>query len=229
MVTQEGREVDWVVEHLGRSGVFAPLTEGARKLLADRMKRRLYRAGAYIFNKGDVGISLYVIVRGRVKLVDPIESGEEIIIAVMKPGDTLGELSLFDGAPRSATALAVDDVELLSLSREDFIAALRSFPDMAMGLLGGMARTIRRMNGEVEAATFLDLAGRVAKKLLELSRENDSPLLLITQTELADTVGATRVSVNKILGEFATQGAVKVGKGRVEILTPQLLERRIVY
>lgn len=226
---REGAETDWVVEHLGRSGMFAALGEGARRVLAERMKRRLYRSGAYIFNKGDVGISLYVIVRGRVKLVDPIESGEEIIIAVLKAGDIMGELSLFDSAPRSATAEALDDVEMLALAREDFLAAVRSFPDMALALLGTMARTIRRMNGEVEAAIFLDLPGRVAKKLLELSKESDGTTLRITQTELADTVGATRVSVNKILGDFAASGAVRLGKGRIEIVAPDLLSRRIVY
>jgi CRP/FNR family transcriptional regulator, cyclic AMP receptor protein len=228
-MAQGGLETEWLVEHLGKSGIFTSLTEGARRLLAERMRRRVYRAGAYIFNKGDVGISLYIIVRGRVKLVDPIESGEEIIITVLKSGAVLGELSLFDGAPRSATAEALDDVELLALAREDFIAALRSFPDMALALLAGLARTIRRMNGEVEAAIFLDLPGRVAKKLLELSKETDSATLQITQTELADTVGATRVSVNKILGDFAANGAVRLGKGRIEIVAPELLARRIVY
>ncbi len=228
-MTQGGHETDWVVEHLGKSGIFISLSEGARRLLAERMRRRIYRNGAYIFNKGDVGISLYVIVRGRVKLVDPIESGEEIIIAVLKAGAVLGELSLFDGAPRSATAEALEDVEVLALAREDFIAALRSFPDMALALLAGMARTIRRMNGEVEAAIFLDLPGRVAKKLLELGKESEGTTLHITQTELADTVGATRVSVNKILGDFASSGAVRLGKGRIEIVAPEMLQRRIVY
>jgi len=234
MTAKMEQDAIWNSEQLAQSEWFASLNADARRVLGQRMRRRRYKGGTVLFNKGDMGITLYLIIKGQVRLLDPVESGEELILGVVSEGKSVGELSLFDGEPRSATAVAVDDVEVLALAREDFIAVVRSQPDLALILMATMARTIRRMNEEVEGATLLDLTGKVAKKLLEMSaslrRPTDTEVVLkITQEELAGTVGASRVSVNKILGDFASAGAVQVAKGRVTILKPDLLRRRIVY
>lgn len=234
MVAKMEQDTAWNSEQLARSEWFASLNAEARHVLGQRMRRRRYKAGTVLFNKGDMGITLYLIIKGQVRLLDPVESGEELIIGMSGEGESIGELSLFDGQPRSATAIALNDVEVLALAREDFIAVIRAQPDLALVLMANMARTIRRMNEEVEGATLLDLPGKVAKKLLEMSASLRRPaeaevVLKITQEELAGTVGASRVSVNKILGDFADAGAVLVAKGRVTILKPELLRRRIVY
>jgi CRP/FNR family transcriptional regulator/CRP/FNR family cyclic AMP-dependent transcriptional regulator len=138
---------------------------------------------------------------------------------------------LLDGGPRSATVIAHDDAATVTLSRADFLDLLRRHPTVVEALLSAMARTIRRLSEDVSGLMFLDLRGRLARKLLELARAHGQPTngaieiqLSLTQEELASMIGATRPRVNKLLGFFEDQGAINRRGRRIVILNPDALQ-----
>jgi CRP-like cAMP-binding protein len=141
-------------------------------------------------------------------------------------------MALLDGQPRSATVVALEPVETYALRRQDFLALLRSCPEAVEGLLVALAAMIRRLSEEVIDLMFLDLRGRLVKKLLELAaqhgrRSADSTEIEVelTQEELAGMIGATRPRVNKLLGFFEDQGAIARSGRRIVIREPELLRR----
>ena len=201
-----------VLEGQSILGVLPP---AERRALREAMRVHRYRDGEVVFHQGDPGDTLHLVHRGHLKIQIPGENGEEAVLTVVGPGDIFGELTLLDDAPRSATVVALEDVETATLSRDDFRALLRRNPAVAEAVLAALARTIRRLSADVTDLMFLDLRGRLAKKLLELAeahgaRDGDSTeiRLSLTQEELAGMVGATRPRVNKLLGFFEDRGAI---------------------
>jgi CRP/FNR family transcriptional regulator/CRP/FNR family cyclic AMP-dependent transcriptional regulator len=207
-----------------------------REPLAAVLRRRTYRRGEVVFHLGDPGQTLHFVRRGRLKIVIPGESGEEAVLTVVGPGDMFGEITLLDGGPRSATVTALEEVETATLSRSDFLELLHRSPAVAERLLAEMARTIRRLSEEVTDLMFLDLRGRLVKKLLELAEAHGRPgeggieiQAALTQEELAGMIGATRQRVNRLLGFFEDQGAIARHGRRIVILKPEALRRWASY
>ncbi|MBA3720668.1 MAG: Crp/Fnr family transcriptional regulator, partial [Nocardioidaceae bacterium] len=154
--------------------------------------------GEVLFNEGDSGDRLYVVLDGKIKLGRTSGDGRENLLAVLGPGQMFGELSLFDPGPRSATATAVTDSRLASLGHAELQPWLVNRPDVARGLLFQLAHRLRRTNEVVADLVFSDVPGRVAKALLDLStrfgRQADDGIHVhhdLTQEELAQLVGAS--------------------------------------
>jgi CRP/FNR family cyclic AMP-dependent transcriptional regulator len=195
-------------------------------------RRRRYRRGDVLFHQGDPGHGLHFVITGHLKVVHLRETGEELILSILGPGDVAGEMSLLDGAPRSATVTALEDVETATLSRADFLGLLRRSPETVQGLLATLAQTIRRLDTEVGDLRFTDLQGRLAKKLLELAGAHGRTVgssteiqVELTQEELAGLIGATRQRVNKLLGCYEAQGAIARHRRRIVVLRPELLRQ----
>ena len=197
---------EFVIRSLRRCALFAHVEPEGLGVLAHAMVTRRFRRNEVIFHQGDPGDSLHVLASGAVKIVLPSSEGDEAIIATLTPGDFFGELALLDGAPHSATATAVEPVETLSLARAPFQQLLDEDQDLRTALLSGLAAELRRLTGQVEELHFLDLAGRLAMRLVRLSRDRDpnarGEVRLdwpFTQSDLASMIGGTRQSVNKLL------------------------------
>jgi CRP/FNR family cyclic AMP-dependent transcriptional regulator len=195
--------------------------------------RRRYPGGQALFHMGDEGGSLHIIERGLVKVTIPSSSGEELILAILGPGDLLGELSLFDGKPRSATVQALEDTETLFLRREDLMALMRNRFDVVEKILEVLARRIRDTDMLLAESHFLDITSRLAKKILDLGdafgvREAAEVRIAvkITQKELASMIGATRESINKQLKALRDQGLVRVDDGTIVILNRERLAQK---
>lgn len=223
-----------MAQALARVPLFAGLPEDQTARLEEVTQRRTFRRGEVIFHKGDTGSTLYMIVQGQVKIVLPSDSGEEALLAVLDPGDFFGELSLIDEEPRSATVVATEATETLLLHREDFLKFLTASPGLAVDMLRILARRLRETDEFIEDAVFLDVPGRLAKKLLELAetygRETPEGTVIglrLTQQELATMVGATRESVNKHLRAYRSRGWIELDRQRIVILRPRELQRRI--
>lgn len=218
---------------LSQSVVLGALPAAELERLAPAFKRRAFRRGETLYHQGDPGHVLHVILEGRVKVVLPSESGEEAVLTVLGPSDVHGEMALLDGEPRSATVVAIEPVVTATLSRDDFLDLLRRSPSAVEGVLAGLARTIRRLSSEVGDLMFLDLQGRLAKKLLELAethgkREDGGAIEIqatLTQEDLAGMIGATRPRVNQLLGSFEDRGAITRRGRRIVILRPDVLGR----
>ncbi len=229
-----------ITERLRRLPLFARLSDEELGDLASRIRLRPFRRSEVIFRKDDPGTHLYLVLEGAVKIALPGEFGQEALVALMRPGDFFGELALFDRSPRSASAVALEDTRAALLASDDFLAFLERHPSAVRVVLETLARTIRRLSDRVEHLTFLDVPSRVAKYLLDLAQTSapvpvgpgaparDAPLELgLTQDELAAFVGASRVSVNRVLGDLERREIVSIRRRHILIRDPDRLAKEI--
>ena len=189
--------------------------------------------GGVLFREGERGDRLYVIVTGKMKLGRSSADGRENLVAVLGPGELLGELTVFDPGERNATATAVANTELIGLGHEQLAGFLAEHPQVAKALLAALARRLRRTNDSLADLVFTDVPGRVAKALLDLARRfgrpTDDGVLVpheLTQEELAQLVGASRETVNKALADFATRGWIRLETRAVVLHDVDRLTRR---
>lgn len=202
--------------------------------LARRLVRRRFSSNQIIFHHGDPGGLLYIIDKGKVKIAHSSPDGNEALLAILGAGQFFGELALLDDYPRSATAEALEPTETLTLHRDDFMRYIYENPEFALHVLHTMAQHIRRLNSQLSDVFFLDLPGRLARTLLHLAQQHgkvttDGVLIDIplTQTNLAEMTGATRVSVNRALGRFRRSKWIKTKGRRFIILDSDALNNLI--
>src|SRR4051794_1198601 len=206
----------FAIESLRRCALFEGCDPATLESVARQLRRRRFRRNEVIFHQGDPGDALHVVASGSLKIVLPSAEGDEAIIATLRPGDFFGELAILDGAPRSATAVALESCETLELPRAAFHDLLDRDPRLRDALLAGLTHELRRLTGHVEELHFLDLAGRLAMRLFRLAREADkdgSEVRLdwpYTQSDLASMIGGTRQSVNKLLSGLVDDGLVRI-------------------
>jgi CRP/FNR family cyclic AMP-dependent transcriptional regulator len=220
-------------EILARSGIFQGVDTDAAEALAKEMETLDVRKGEVIFNEGEPGDSLYIIMSGKIKLGRRAADGRQNLLSVLGPSDMLGELSLFDPGPRTATATAVTDTRLARMRKQALRPWLSNRPEIAEQLLRVLARRLRRTNDALADLIFTDVPGRVAKNLLQMAGRfgtRDGGVLRVThdltQEELAQLVGASRETVNKALADFASRGWLRLDGKSVIILDPERLARR---
>jgi CRP/FNR family transcriptional regulator, cyclic AMP receptor protein len=218
---------------LRRAPLFEALDdEGTKALRAGVTEVGLTR-GERLFDEGDAGDRLYVVLDGKVKLTRTSTDGRENLISLIGPGEMFGELSLFDPRPRTMSASAVTDVRLAALAHDDLRSWLNGRPDVAMHLLAALARRLRRTNEVMSDLVFTDVPGRVAKALLDLAarfgtRQDDGLQVNhdLTQEELAQLVGASRETVNKALADFVARGWIQLHPKSVLLIDPERMRRR---
>lgn len=215
------------------AALFESLDEETTRALRAAMVEVRMRRGEVLFNEGEPGDRVYVIADGKIKLGHTAPDGRETLIAVLGPGEMLGELSLFDPGPRAATATAIAPSRLLELRHDDLMVFLRTRPDLSAQLLQGLARRLRKTNAALADLVFSDVPGRVAKALLDLAARfgvpTDDGIRVVhdlTQEELAQLVGASRETVNKALAEFGNRGWIRLEGRAVLIIDKTRLERR---
>jgi CRP/FNR family transcriptional regulator len=214
--------------------LFAGLDDAAWAALHPRLTERRLDRGAHLFDEGDPGDALHVVVDGKVKICRTAADGRENVLAVLGPGDLLGELSIFDSQARGANAVAVTDTTLATLASGDFAIWLAECPGVSLDLLRALAVRLRQTNEAMADLVFTDVPGRIAKTLLGLAAkfgepDGDGGIRVahdLTQEELAQLVGASRETVNKALAEFATRGWLRLDGKAVVLIDPDRLERR---
>ena len=218
-----------LAEHLRRYPLFAKLSDTELLQLAERARARSFKRGEMLFRKDDPGTHLYVVLDGAVKIALPGEFGQEALVAIMRPGDFFGELALFDGSPRSASATALEDTRAALLARDDFLAFLEGHPAAVRVVVDALAKTIRRLSDRVEDLIFLDVPSRVAKYLLDLAQVDGEQTLelTLTQDELAAFIGASRVSVNRVLGDLERRGIIEIRRRHIVIRDADKLTKEI--
>jgi len=218
---------------LRRAPLFEALDEeGTEALRAGVTEVQLAR-GDRLFDEGDPGDRLYVVLDGKMKLHRTSADGRENLISLMGPGEMFGELSLFDPRPRTMSASAVTEARLAALAHDGLRSWLTARPDVAMHLLAALARRLRRTNEVMSDLVFTDVPGRVAKALLDLAArfgsQQDEGLQVnhdLTQEELAQLVGASRETVNKALADFVARGWIQLQPKSVLLIDTERLRRR---
>lgn len=199
---------------LGRCPLFAALPEPDLARLAAVAGPRRYARHQIVFSEGDTADALLVVGEGSLKASSSSADGENFLLAVVGPGDTLGELTVADGGLRSATVTAVSDVLVLRLPREDVLRVAAGSPALVAALLGSLAAVVRRLTGAAADLVFLDIPRRVAKLLLTLPPTGANAL---TQAEMADRVGASRQSLNAALQDFQRRGWISVARREIDV------------
>src|SRR4051812_2020315 len=219
----------FAIDALARCPLFERADETMLASLSSRLRVRRFRRNEVIMHQGDPGDALHIVAAGAVKIVLPSAEGEEAIIATLRPGDFFGELALLDGAPRSATAVALESCETLELPRATFHDLLDRDPMLRDALLAGLAHELRRLTSHVEELHFLDLAGRLAMRLYRLARDVDKDANEVrldwpyTQSDLASMIGGTRQSVNKLLSGLVDDGLVVIERDTLIITDVEAL------
>jgi CRP/FNR family cyclic AMP-dependent transcriptional regulator len=215
-----------LAETLAGIPFFSGLDSTSLERVGAGMRMRRFRRGEVIFHQGDPGDALFIVMTGAIKIMLPSDTGDEAILATLRPGDVFGELALLDGAPRSATATTLEATETLILPRDQFRELLATEPAIRDALLAAIAGELRRLTNHVEELHFLDITGRLASRLARLAAESgttlpDGSIRLrspLTQGDLAAMIGCTRQSVNKLLGMFTDDGLIRLDRESIVVL-----------
>ncbi|MDP9806249.1 CRP-like cAMP-binding protein [Trueperella bonasi] len=213
--------------------LFKELGDDERDALLSLMSETTLKRGESLFHEGDAGDRLYVIVEGKVKLSHTSDDGRENLIAILGPGEIIGELSLFDLGARSSTVTAIAPSKFFYLSHKDMMDYIDEHPKMAKSMLRELAKRLRNTNDQMADLVFSDVPGRVAKALLDLAERfgERTPEGIyvahdLTQEELAHLVGASRETVNKSLADFTARGWIRLEGRAVLLIQVGRLQRR---
>lgn len=209
---------------LGRTALFGPLDEAARRAVAREMRPVSFDAGQAIFARGDPGRDIYLVTSGRVRLSILTAEGRELSFAHAEPGAVFGEIAMLDGGPRSADATAVAAVTALSLAKPAFLRLVASSPVLADAAMRFLCQRIREADQQLEAIALYPIEVRLARFFLATARQKaqDKKAARVTvdldmsQGELALLIGASRPKVNAALALLEAGGAITRAGGRVE-------------
>ncbi|MDY0002824.1 MAG: Crp/Fnr family transcriptional regulator [Polyangia bacterium] len=214
---------------LSKLSIFRNTAPEAQRDIAARLVMRKRQAGSQIMAQDEPSDSLFIIQRGRVRQVIHGDNGRQMSLGVLGPGDFFGEMSAFDGQARGVAVEAIEDTTVLVLGREQLFEHLQKFPATAVTFLVEMSRRMRKQNELIANLALRDVGVRLARKLLDLAREDGGeeegcPVIRRrpTQQELADMVGSCRETVSRAMTGFARKGLVRVS-GRSLTLSAELL------
>ncbi len=201
------------------SGFLSEASEELRAMLAALATEVKLDRAQTLFEQGDEGDALYAILGGTLEVSFLAMSGRKLSLSLMRPGEVFGEIALFDNGPRTATVMAAEPAEVLRVRRRDVMAQIRQHPDLAVDLIRLAGVRMRWMGGQLNEQVFLPMPIRLARKLLHLVGQQDTPNARITlsQSELAEFVGATREAVSKTISAWKRDNVVEASRGGLQI------------
>ncbi|MEP7243602.1 MAG: Crp/Fnr family transcriptional regulator [Gammaproteobacteria bacterium] len=213
-----------------RNSLFRGLSQATIERVTALANRRVYDEGATVFLRGDPGDALFGVMTGRVRISASLPGGKEVFLNIMEPGDAFGEIALLDGSPRTATATTLAKSELMVLRREDFLALLRTEPQLATHLIQLLCKRVRWTAEQMEDSALLGAPARLAKRLLSLAtlHGREAPggtRLSISQEELAQFLSLSRQIVNQHLQTWKAAGWIDLGRGSVTITNAKALQK----
>jgi CRP-like cAMP-binding protein len=212
---------------LTQIALFSSLTEAEVQAIAQRAVERRFAPEEMLFWEGEPCAGIFLIVEGSVKIFKTSPGGREMMLALETAPSTVAELPLFDGGPYPASVRAVEPVLALFVNKSDFHAVCRQFPDVALKILAVVGRRLRHLVGVVESMTFGSVTQRLARLLLDASKQmgSDQFDLPLTHQELASRLGTVREVVSRNLARFRAEGLIRLQDRQVSILNRPGLER----
>jgi CRP/FNR family cyclic AMP-dependent transcriptional regulator len=213
-------------EFLKSVPLFSRLGEQSLDAILRLTRRKRFRKDEVIFHEKEAGDSLFVILHGRVKVAIFGDDGKEVTLSILTDGDFFGELSIIDHEPRSATVIAEEDCELLSLQRDDFMRGIEHDPGMSASLIQVLAGRLRKANHQISTLALLDVYGRVARVIQELAEEEGKRLkdgrVVVrrpTHIDIAHRIGSSRETVTRMMRDLEENGHIET-QGREIFLRP---------
>ena len=207
--------------------IFSEVEEDALVDLLEVAETKELVRGDVLFAEGDEPSSLHIVLSGRIAIVMTSDvDNRESVVALMDSGDLFGELGLLDNGARSATARAIEPTSVLEIGYEHVKKIFDEQPDLVWAAARMLAQRLRAMDEALSDSVFLDVTGRTAKRIIELSEGNDEFTMPVTQEELAGMVGASRERVNKAIASFVKLGWLEQHDRHYRILQRRDLEIR---
>jgi CRP/FNR family transcriptional regulator len=226
--------VDETVRLLAGTEVFGEVEPKELEEVAQVAVPRHWDRGEVIFREGDVGDTCYLLRSGAVLLTREHQDGRTVALAELRAGMLFGELAMFRGETRSATAEAAEPTTAVALLATDVQRLIRRNPDLALKLLASLAERVSRTNERLLQQSFQTVAGRVASALLAqvVSRQaegapEEDVLIRATQAEIAHLAGTSRESASRFLATLERAGVVTLGRGKVTVHDPGRLRNYI--
>jgi len=224
-------------DNLGDILMFRGLTSSQLDAVRKVITLKRLRAGEVLVETDEQGEAAYVIHAGFVRIRVIRGDGDETTLGILGPGDIVGEMSLVDRLTRSATVVAHEPTTLLVLNRNLFTTLIEHVPVIGLNLATVLSRRLRIANSHTLALASMDVDGRIAHQLLVYAREYGKPgtgtsvriPFHLTQTDIASIVGASRVRVNQILGEYRRAGLITIDSaGHITLLDPAAWSRQVL-
>ncbi|NRT57972.1 Crp/Fnr family transcriptional regulator [Sphaerotilus uruguayifluvii] len=208
-----------------RVPLFSMLTVEQAQTIADGVVKRRYRRGEIIVEQGRKSDALFILLSGRARVITSDARGREVILAVLEAGDYLGEMSLIDNEPHSATVRAEVQTDVLVLGRNEFAVCLPDNSSLSYAILRGLVARLRNADRQIESLALLDVYGRVARALLDMAEDDEGRRVIrskVSRQDLAKVVGASREMVSRVMKDLEERGLIETQENGWVVLTERL-------
>jgi CRP/FNR family transcriptional regulator len=209
---------------LGQTALLVDLSPVELQQLAVRAVRKVFRAGELLFSEGEACGGLHILAQGRVRLFKTSAKGREQVLAVNLPGETIAEIPVFDGGPYPASAVAVEDVEIVYISRQDFQAYCLEHPAVALKMLVVTGGRLRSLVGIIEELSFTTIRERLISFLVKLAKSEGKQTahgvafqLPVNHQELANQLGTVRELISRNLIRLQDEGLIEVNSKQIAV------------
>ena len=201
------------LELIRRVPLFSMLTAAQAEAVAGAIIKRRFKRGELVIEAGRKSNALFILLTGRARVIAADERGREVILAVLKAGDYVGEMSLIDNEPHSATVRAEVQTDVLMLGRTEFARCLPENTSMAYAVMRGLVQRLRQADRKIESLALMDVYGRVARSLLEFAKPDAEGVLIIkdkiSRQDIAKMVGASREMVSRVMKDLEERGFIE--------------------
>ncbi|GLS13542.1 MULTISPECIES: Crp/Fnr family transcriptional regulator [Hydrogenophaga] len=209
-----------------RVPLFSTLTQAQAESVADAVVKRRYKRGEVIVEQGKKSNFLAIVLTGRARVVTTDTRGREVILATMSPGDYIGEMSLIDNQPHSASVRAEVQTDVLILGRVEFARCLPENTSMAYAIMKGLVQRLRHADRKIESLALMDVYGRVARALLEFAQpDRDGQLVIkerVSRQDVAKMIGASREMVSRVMKDLEDRGFIELGADGSTVIKERL-------
>ena len=208
-----------------RVPLFSLLSNEQAQGIADNVVKRRYRRGEILVEQGGKSNALFILLTGRARVLTSGSRGREVILAVLSSGDYVGEMSLIDNEPHSATVRAEIQTDVLVLSRAEFARCLPENSSLSYAIMHGLVQRLRNADRQIETLALLDVYGRVARSLLEMAEVVNEIRIIrskVSRQDLAKVVGASREMVSRVMKDLEERGMIETQENGWVVLKQHL-------
>ena len=209
-----------------RVPLFSTLTQAQAESVSDAVVKKRFKRGECIVEQGKKSNMLAIVLTGRARVVTTDARGREVILATMNPGDYVGEMSLIDNQPHSATVRAEVQTDVLILARSEFARCLPENTSMAYAVMKGLVQRLRHADRKIESLALMDVYGRVARALLEFAKpDKDDQLVIrerVSRQDVAKMIGASREMVSRVMKDLEDRGFIELREDGVTVIKDRM-------
>ena len=208
-----------------RVPLFSMLTNDQAQGIADSVVKRRFRRGELVIEAGRKSNALFILLTGRARVIAADARGREVILAVLQAGDYVGEMSLIDNEPHSATVRTEIQSDMLVLGRPEFARCLPENSSLSYAIMRGLVQRLRNADRQIESLALLDVYGRVARSLLDMAETVGEAKVIrskVSRQDLAKIVGASREMVSRVMKDLEERGMVHTREDGSVVITDRL-------